>query len=131
MTSEGEGQNKVLGDTVLAMIRTKYPGYHPIMAIAELAHGPEVDDRLALDCHKTIARYVQPELKSVEVKATVTEHRRVIVSLFGETEPVATQPAALEGQYSKELSTALPNAVFAEDPLADQLIDLQRELVAA
>lgn len=74
------------GDRMLALIRTKFPDYHPILAIAEIAHDKDVDVKVKLDCHKTLIRYVTPELKSIEVKAQITESRRVIVSLFGEGE---------------------------------------------
>lgn len=72
------------GDRVLALIHTKHPGYHPLLAIAALAHDPEVkkDPKLELECHKTLVKYVTPELKSLEVKAEINETRRVIVSMF-------------------------------------------------
>ena len=72
------------GDKVLALIRTEFPQYHPILAIARLAHDDALkeDPRLQLECHKTLVRFVTPELKSMEVKAEIKETRRVIVSLF-------------------------------------------------
>jgi hypothetical protein len=51
-----------------------------------LAHSEEVaggkDPRLELECHKTVLKYTEAELKSVEIKAPPDEHRRVRVSLF-------------------------------------------------
>ncbi len=89
------------GERVLALVRTKFPEYHPIMAIAMMAHDESIEDpRLTLDCHKTILRYVMPELKSIEVKAEVKETRRVIVSMFddtGETHENPPQVAFTEG----------------------------------
>lgn len=69
---------------LLAMIRMEYPDYHPLIAIARLAHKPAVaeDPKLELECHKAILKYTEPELKSIEVKAPADEHRRVRVSLF-------------------------------------------------
>ena len=74
------------GDGLLKLIRDKYPGYHPLMAIADLAHEDAVLllPELRYKCHSTIARYIVPELKSVEVRATIEERRRVVVSLFGD-----------------------------------------------
>jgi hypothetical protein len=73
-----------MGDKVLALIRTEFPEYHPLLAIARLAHHEKVkeDPRLALECHKTLVKYVTPELKSIEVKADIQSTRRVIVSMF-------------------------------------------------
>lgn len=74
---------------ILAMIRQEVPSYakyHPLLAIARLAQASEAssdrDLRLELECHKTIAKYVEPELKSMELRAPPEEHRRVRVSLF-------------------------------------------------
>lgn len=78
------------GDRMLALIRKEFPEYHPLLAIARLAHSDDFKDdpRLQLECHKTLVRYVTPELKSVEVKGEIKETRRVIVSMFdGESAP--------------------------------------------
>ena len=74
------------GEGILTLIRTKYPGYHPLMSIVDLAHetGEDVSPDLRFKCHATIARYITPELKSVEVRATIEDRRRVVVSLFGD-----------------------------------------------
>jgi len=58
------------GDKVLALLQEQYPGYHPLIGVAKIAHTTE-DERLQFDCHKTLSRYVEPELKSVEV----SQHR--------------------------------------------------------
>jgi hypothetical protein len=65
---------------VLAMIQSKYPTYHPLLAIADMAHNVD-DDRLKFDCHKALARFIAPELKSIEVKPP-RDNRTVTVSLF-------------------------------------------------
>ena len=66
---------------VLSMIRAEYPAYHPLVSIAKIAHTTD-DQKLEFECHKVIAKYVEPELKSLEVKAPVDPSRRVRVSLF-------------------------------------------------
>ena len=85
---------------VLSAIRRFYPDYHPLVSIAHIAHSNTSDPRLQFDCHRVIAKYVEPELKSLEVKGTFTETRRVSVSLFDESdvsdgELVQTIPAQL------------------------------------
>lgn len=85
---------------VLAAIRNFYPDYHPLVSIAHIAHDQSSDPRLRFDCHRVIAKYVEPELKSLEVKGTFTETRRVSVSLFDESditdgELVPMEPALL------------------------------------
>ncbi len=74
------------GERALSLIQAHYPTYHPLIAIAHLAHRDDVraDPLLELNCHRTIAEYTLPKLKSVEVKAELSEVRRVVVSLFEE-----------------------------------------------
>ena len=71
-------------DMALAMIRSEYPNYHPLVSLVRLAHKDEViaDPRLEFEIHKAILPYVTPKLSSIEVKSEVNETRRVIVSLF-------------------------------------------------
>lgn len=118
-----------VGDRILALIRQKYPEYHPLLAIAEMAHDDKIEDpRLKLDCHKTIVKYVTPELKSVEIKADVTEHRRVVVSLFDgsgdDLQPLDAKPA--------EITYDQPQLIAKEpDPLWGRLVDVEKEALAA
>jgi hypothetical protein len=66
------------------MMHSEFPNYHPLLSIARIAHHKDADLRLQFECHKTIAKYVEAELKSVEVRTDVTEDRSVRVSLFQE-----------------------------------------------
>lgn len=101
LTNTNEDGNAA-GDRMLALIRTKFPQYHPILAIAEMAHDTSVDDdRIKLECHKTILKHVSPELKSMEVKAQITETRRVVVSMWdGDDED---SPAVIENPPQEQL----------------------------
>lgn len=86
---------------VLKAIRQFYPDYHPLVSIAHIAHDQISDPRLKFDCHRVIAKYVEPELKSLEVKGSFTETRRVSVSLFEESEildATLVEPARLVNQ---------------------------------
>ena len=71
-------------DMALAMIRSEYPNYHPLVSLVRLAHKEEViaDPRLEFEVHKAILPYVTPKLSSVEVKTEINDTRRVVVSLF-------------------------------------------------
>lgn len=66
---------------ILDMMRQEYPGYHPLLSICRIAHETE-DLGLAFMAHKCIAKYVEPELKSLELRSPVDDSRRVRVSLF-------------------------------------------------
>jgi len=71
-------------DMALALVRTEFPNYHPLLSLTRLAHREDViqDPRLELEVHRAIMPYVVPKLSSIEVKSEVNEVRRVIVSLF-------------------------------------------------
>lgn len=72
-------------DVLLGMIQKEFPSYHPLLSIARIAHSDEADLKLQFECHKTIAKYVEPEIKSIEVKGELGHRHKVQVSLF---EPV-------------------------------------------
>ncbi len=74
------------GSLLLAEIRKRYPNYHPILAIVDIAHNEDADLELQFACHKTVAKYIEPELKSIEVKGDFKTVQSVRVSLFGSDE---------------------------------------------
>jgi len=95
-------------DVLLAMLQKEYPSYHPLVSIARIAHDQAADLKLQFECHKTIAKYVEPELKSLEVKGELGHRHRVSVSLFEEpgaefTPVVAQDRPALEGSSTRVL----------------------------
>ena len=55
-------------ELLLGMIQKEFPNYHPLISIARIAHHGDADLKTQLECHKTIAKYVEPELKSIGVK---------------------------------------------------------------
>ena len=52
---------------ILDMLQKEEPNYHPLVAIHRLTKETE-DQRLQFDCHRTIAKYVESERRSIEVK---------------------------------------------------------------
>lgn len=70
------------GQALASLLHKEFPGYHPLVSIARIAHHQDADLRLQFECHKTIAKYIEPELKSVEVKSEENVTKRVKVSLF-------------------------------------------------
>ena len=70
--------------TLLAMLQKEFPNYHPVLAMARIAHDKDASLALQLEAHKSIVKYIEPELKSVEVR-NASDARLVRVSLF---EPV-------------------------------------------
>ena len=114
-------------DLLLGMIQKEFPSYHPLISIARIAHHGDADLKTQLDCHKTIAKYVEPELKSIEVKGEINGRHRVSVSLFepagASFTPVlgdgANDPRVLEHEGSVR---QLPGGGPAID-MADDVVD--------
>ena len=75
------------GDKVLALLQERYPEYHPLIGVAEIAHSTD-DERLRFDCHKTLCEYVEPKLKSVEVQQRFEEDSMLKVIFEGDFEEV-------------------------------------------
>lgn len=71
-------------EVALELIQRHNPDYHPLIALAKMAHDPAVtaDPKLEFEIHKSILPYVTPKLSAVEIKQEISEERRVIVSLF-------------------------------------------------
>lgn len=50
------------------MLQKEEENYHPLVSIHRIAGRAGPDLRLELDCHRTIAKYVEAERKSVDIK---------------------------------------------------------------
>ena len=81
-------QQRTPSELALELVQREFPNYHPLQALARLAHKSDViaDPKLELAVHQSILPYVQPKLSSVEVQANISDHRRVVVTLFEDLE---------------------------------------------
>ena len=52
---------------LLEMVQKRHPEYHPIVSLADEANDDDNPVELRVNCHKTILRYIEPELKSVDI----------------------------------------------------------------
>lgn len=68
---------------LLALLREKYPNYHPVLEMAKIAH-ETADVSLAAQMHKEIAQYVEPKLKAVELTGAEGGPLRIIASSLDE-----------------------------------------------
>lgn len=102
-----DAPDKTRREVLLGMLQKEFPGYHPLISIARIAHQGDADLKLQFDCHKTIAKYVEPEIKSIEVKGEISGRHQVSVSLFdppgAEYTPVEEPRPAIEGESRKLL----------------------------
>ena len=51
---------------IAELLVEKYPGYHPIIALAEIANDKTQEVAIRLHANKEVAKYICPQLKSIE-----------------------------------------------------------------
>lgn len=51
------------------MILEKYPNYHPVMALVDIANNSELDIILRFQANKEVAKYLCPQLKSIDISS--------------------------------------------------------------
>jgi hypothetical protein len=98
------------GDAALSIVRSEYPNYHPLIALARLAHREDVisDPKLELEVHRTILPYVTPKLSSAEVRVANDDDRRVIVSLFEERRLESGRVVEVEVPLVRDVTDLVP-----------------------
>ena len=52
------------------LLATKHPNYNPVIALADIANDDSNDINIRLQAHKEVAKYIEPQLKSSELKST-------------------------------------------------------------
>lgn len=123
MSDQGELSRR---DVLLGMLQREYPNYHPLISIARIAHHGDADLKLQFECHKTIAKYVEPELKSIEVRGEINGRHKVSVSLFepqGSTfSPADAAKPAIEGQSTRVLPGGT-TTIDVDPAVVDRVVD--------
>ena len=62
-------RHKRLG--ILEMLQERFPGYHPLASLAQLVHAPGVSVEQAIGIHTTLAKYIAPQLKQIDIHAHI------------------------------------------------------------
>lgn len=96
--------------SVLDIVQRKYPNYHPVLAMVDLAHHEHVKDRdpkLEFEIHKAVAPYCAARLSSLEITPP-KDPTRVIVSLFEDVMLPNGETAQVEVPLVRELSEVVP-----------------------
>ena len=110
------------GEKLLRMIRRQNPDYHPIMSLLRIAQQAEdgIEERtrngetyirpnldVAMKCHATVLRYVEPELRAVEISTVDKDRRTIEVSLFREITEELTDRTEAQRLVGKILDAEL------------------------
>ena len=68
----------------LDVLAKRFPNYHPVVAMAEIANDPEVDLNLRFSASKEVAQYVAPKLKNVEHSTNPDSPPRLVITWASE-----------------------------------------------
>lgn len=63
---------------IMQLIAEKYPNYHPVLALVDIANSSQ-DIAIQLQANKEVAKYVCPQLKSIEIKEEKDEDIKILV----------------------------------------------------
>lgn len=63
------------------MLTDKYPGYHPVMAMADIANNKRNNLSIIFQANKEVAKYICPQLKAVDVKLQSPDGRITDVNI--------------------------------------------------
>lgn len=72
------GDRKELFD----LMAEKFPNYHPVIAMAEIANDKKNDLLIRLTAHKEVSKYVAPQLKAVEHSGHIDTTETITVEFY-------------------------------------------------
>ena len=65
---------------LLAKLEDSFPAYDPLLALVEIAQDPKTDLSMRVDCHKTLASYIYPKMRTAE-PVVVDEQAPVVIEI--------------------------------------------------
>jgi hypothetical protein len=63
---------------LVQLIAERYPNYHPVLALVEIAN-TATEVAIQVQANKEVAKYVCPQLKSIEIKEDRDEVTKIVV----------------------------------------------------
>lgn len=97
-------------DRILTMIRERYPDYHPLMSLAELAHDSWVEPQHRIRAHSIIAEYTERKFATVQTDVNIGVDFGKLTVVYSDHEQELPQivderaPRVLEHMSGSEIS---------------------------
>ena len=66
---------------LLAKLEDSFPSYDPLLALIEIAHNPATELSMRVDCHKTLAGYIYPKMRTVGPDV-VAEQAPIVIEII-------------------------------------------------
>lgn len=64
------------------LMAENFPGWHPVVAMAEIANDTSLSKDIRLTAMKEVAKYVAPQLKAIEHSGSVDAVQTITVEIF-------------------------------------------------
>lgn len=64
-------RNKTNREAIAILLEKQFPGYNPIISMAEVANDDKQDINLRCNMHKEVANYIAPKLKSIDLQGSL------------------------------------------------------------
>lgn len=71
---KGVPNKRLAAEGILSTLQGKFPGYDPLIALAEYAHDNELPVELRERCHRELATYIHPKRKPVDEAGDSRDH---------------------------------------------------------
>ena len=63
----------------MQLLEDKYPGWHPVIQMADVANDKNEDNQTRFNAAKEVAQYVTPKLKAMEMSVKAQEIKRILL----------------------------------------------------
>jgi|ERR1035437_6632043 hypothetical protein len=83
---------------LVEMLRDKYPNYNPVIALADIAHSSK-NELLRFQAHKEVAKYISPQLKSIEINGDLDTNNMKPIIIDWSDEKIKYISKELEDKY--------------------------------
>lgn len=64
---------------LLRLLEERWPGYHPVVAMAEVANDLNNPPELRFNANKEVAKYVTPTLAAIKIDADIAHNAGVVL----------------------------------------------------
>ena len=81
------GERKALSE----MLKDRFPKYHPVIALAEIGNNKKNNIAIRLQAHKEVAKYICPQLKSIELVDQEDQHITISVVREGDINRIKSE----------------------------------------
>lgn len=73
------GSHNKLTTEIKQLIEENFPTYHPVLSLIEIANDLNNEVTIRLQANKEVAKYVCPQLKSIEVKENNGDTKIIVI----------------------------------------------------